>query len=133
MTGPAARPDPALALSAVEVESLRQMRTRLNRPPVGEAARAVLGKAFLDTVARSGLVAEPPPAGGAAPSPAELAALADAADMGALRRLCGHMAQLRTTDPRLWSLALDAHAPQAIISRRLALAGREPAKESPRP
>ena len=117
-----------LALSAVETEALRRLRARLNKPAAGEAAKAVLGKVFLETVARAGLDAPPPAAGEAPAAPAALIAAAHAADMGGLRRLCGRIAHLRASDPRAHAAALDARLHQAIISRRLALAGREPAK-----
>ena len=47
-----------LALSAVETESLRMLRARLNKPAASDAAKAVLGKVFLETVARVGLKVE---------------------------------------------------------------------------
>ena len=119
--------DPKLALTAVETESLRQLRTRLNKPATSDAARLVLGKVFLETVARVGLTPAEPTA--AQPSaPAALIAAAYAADMGGLRLLTGRLAAIRAADPKAWGASLAAGAPQAIVSRRLALAGREPAK-----
>jgi hypothetical protein len=121
------RPDPRLALSAVETESLRQLRTRLNKPAVSDAARAVLGKVFLETVARVGLDASPPTP--EIPSaPKTLAEAAHGADMGGLRLLVGRLAAIRAAGGKAWADSLAAGAPQAIIGRRLALAGREPAK-----
>lgn len=117
-----------LALSAVETESLRMLRARLNKPASGEAAKAVLGKVFLETVARSGLDAPLPAAEEAFAAPSALIVEAHGADMATLRRLCGRIAQLRASDPRGHAAALDAKLHQSIISRRLALAGREPAK-----
>ncbi len=117
-----------LALSAVETESLRSLRARLNKPAAGDAAKAVLGKVFLATVARSGLDAPAAAVGEAFAAPAALVAEAHAADMAALRRLCGLIARARASDPRGHASLLDAKLHQAIISRRLALAGREPSK-----
>ncbi len=117
-----------LALSAVETESLRMLRARLNKPAASDAAKAVLGKVFQETVARVGLAAEGA-AGSEPPQPAAaLVAGAAVADMGELRALCASLAHLRTTDPRAFGRLLDARVPQSIISRRLALAGREPSK-----
>lgn len=121
-------PDPKLALSAVEAEALRQVRTRLNKPATSDAARQVLGKVFLDTVFRVDIQPIESPAGSPALSPAAMALAADAADMGGLRLLTGRLAALRATNGSAWNKALEAGAPQAVISRRLALAGREPAK-----
>ncbi len=119
--------DPKLALTAVETESLRQLRTRLNKPATSDAARLVLGKVFLETVARMGLTpAEPSAAQPTAPK--ALIEAAHAADMGGLRLLTGRLAAIRAADRKAWAATLAAGAPQAIVSRRLALAGREPAK-----
>ena len=122
---------PSLALSAVETESLRAMRTRIGRQPPGDAALGVLGRAFFEVCARVGLT----PAGEGAAAPEALppeaiiarAAGADAAELGAL------LASLRLVlqGPAAgWRRAVSAGAPQAVISRRLALAGREAAKET---
>ena len=48
--------------------------------------------------------------------------------MGGLRLLTGRLALLRAAGGSAWNKALEAGAPQAVISRRLALAGREPSK-----
>ena len=119
--------DPKLALSAVEAESLRQLRTRLNKPATSDAARLVLGKVWLETIARVGITPAEP--AGAQPTvPQALIEAAHAADMGGLRLLTGRLAAIRTGDPKAWGQSLAAGAPQAIVSRRLALAGREPSK-----
>ena len=120
--------DPKLALSAVETESLRALRARLGKPAASEAAKAVLGKVWLETIARVGLIIAEPPAGETPIGVADLAAAADAADMGELRLIVGRLAALRAKGGPGWAKALEARAPQAVISRRLALAGREPAK-----
>ena len=120
--------DPKLALSAVETESLRALRARLAKPAASEAGKAVLGKVWLETIARVGLTIAEPSAGETPPAVAALAAAADAADMGELRLIVGRLAVLRAKGGAGWAKALEARAPQAVISRRLALAGREPAK-----
>ena len=122
------RPDPALALSNVETEALRQLRTRLNKPATSDAARLVLGKVFLETIARNGVAAIDPPAEAHPPAVASLIDAAHAADMGGLRLLTGRLAAIRDKGGPGWNKALELKAPQAVISRRLALAGREPAK-----
>ncbi|MBE7219374.1 MAG: hypothetical protein INR64_12945, partial [Caulobacteraceae bacterium] len=60
MTG---RLDPKLALSQVETEALRSLRTRLNKPPVSDAASATLGRVFLQVMARNGVEASADVAG----------------------------------------------------------------------
>ena len=120
--------DPKLALSATETEYLRQLRARLGKPAASDAAKAVLGKVWLETIARVGLTLSKPPAGEAPQAVAVLATAADAADMGELRLIVGRLAALRAKGGPGWAKALEARAPQAVISRRLALAGREPAK-----
>ena len=120
--------DPKLALSAVETEALRQARTRLNKPAVSDAAKLVLGKVFLDTVLRVGLDPVEPATEANPPALASLVEAAHAADMGGLRLLTGRLAAIRTKGGPGWAKALEVGAPQAVISRRLALAGREPSK-----
>ena len=117
-----------LALSAVETESLRMLRARLNKPAASDAAKAVLGKVFLETVARVGLKVEAAAGRETLPFSAALIAGVVGADMGELKDLCASLAHLRATDPRAFARLLDAKVPQSIISRRLALAGREPSK-----
>ena len=117
-----------LALSAVETESLRALRARLVKPAASDAGKAVLGKVWLETVARVGLTPVDPPAGDTPPAIAALIAAADAADMSELRLIVGRLAAIRAKGGPGWAKALEARAPQAVISRRLALAGREPAK-----
>jgi hypothetical protein len=120
--------DPKLALSALETEALRQLRSRLNKPAVSDAAKSVLGKVFFDSIVRYGLAAEPPAPGGQPPALAALTAQAHAADLPGLRQVLGHLAALREKGGPGWAKALADGAPQAVISRRLALAGREPPK-----
>ena len=128
----ASRPDPRLALSQVEVEALRTLRTRLNKPPVSDAASATLGRAFFQVIARADL--EPAPDGsgvtvmeatlGRAPG-AFIGATRDAG-MTNLAILLAVLNRRLTQSPADWRALQTAGAPQAIISRRLQLAGREP-------
>ncbi len=110
----------SLALSATETELLRDLRSRLNRVRVGTPAEAVLSGAFFKACERVDLAAEAGAAAGAV-SAADVAA----ADMVALRTALGRLQALRTEQPAAWRATLEAGVPQAILSRRLALAGRE--------
>ncbi len=118
-------PASPLALSQVETEALRQLRTRLNKPPVSDAASATLGRAFFQVVARSELEPQGAAPQGPAPDPAALLAAIGSADMAGLRRLLPAL-QARLAEPASWRKLQAAGAPQAVISRRLQLAGREP-------
>ncbi len=134
-----ARPDPKLALSQVEVEALRTLRTRLNKPAVSDAASATLGRAFFKVVARSDLEPAADPAGlavieatlGRAPS-AILEAIRHAG-IANLRLILAVLHRRLTTSPADWRALQTAGAPQAVISRRLQLAGREPDPGRPDP
>ena len=126
------RPDPKLSLSQVETEALRQLRTRLNKPPVSDAASATLGRAFFQVIARSDLAPAGDAAGlqlmeatlGKAPS-ALVDAIRAAAGMANLNLLLGVL-HTRLAEPAAWRALQLAGAPQAAISRRLQFAGREP-------
>ena len=116
-----------LKLTDVEAESLRQMRTRLNKPAVSDAASATLGRAFFQIVDRVGVRPN-----------AKLDKASEGADQlnAAIRtaditRLAGVMnvLQLRLGNPPGWRALQTASVPQAVISRRLQLAGREPSPE----
>ena len=132
MTG---RPDPKLALSDVEVEALRALRTRLNKPAVSDAASATLGRAFFQVIARSDLAPAADVAGvsvmeatlGRAPAAATRAIRA-AAGLANLNLLLAVLHR-RLAAPAEWRALQLAGAPQAVISRRLQLAGREPAPD----
>ncbi|HEX8570439.1 MAG TPA: hypothetical protein VF699_11025 [Caulobacteraceae bacterium] len=114
--------DPKLALSATETESLRAMRSKISRPPPGDAALGVVGRAYFEVCARAGL----PAAGdaGAVSAPALVEAAASA-DMARLTALLGSLRAVLQRSPAEWRAAIAAGAPQAVMSRRLALAGRE--------
>ena len=128
----AGRPDPKLALSQVEVEALRTLRTRLNKPPVSDAASATLGRAFFQVIARSDL--EPAADGPGVTvmeatlgrAPRALIEATRAAGMANLAVLLAVLHRRLTQSSAEWRALQTAGAPQAIISRRLQLAGREP-------
>jgi hypothetical protein len=116
------KPDPKLALSALETESLRAMRSRIGRLPPGDAALGVVGRACLEVLARAGLT----PAGeGPSLTPAAIAAEAASADMAGLSRLLASLRTILQGPPAGWRAAVQAGAPQAILTRRLVLGGRE--------
>ena len=119
-----------LALGPIETEMLRDIRSRLNRRAVSDAALFALGTAFITACARADV-----PATTAVPAKVLSGALvvktAAAADIATLSRLVATLAEHRTLDPKCWPALVASGAPQAILSRRLALAGREPAVESP--
>ena len=133
MTGRAA---PRLALSDVEVEALRALRTRLNKPAVSDAASATLGRAFFQVLARADLA---PPAESAALAVVEttlgrtpsavVEAVRAAAGLANLNLLLAVLHR-RLAVPAEWRALQVAGAPQAVISRRLQLAGREPSPET---
>ena len=118
-------------LSAVETEALRQMRTRLAKAPASDAAAATLGRAFLQVAARSGFGAQADPAGLAvvqATLGPDLRGLVEALDGAGLPTLGLYSAVLQArgeASPAEWRRMLAAGLPQALIGRRLQLAGRE--------
>ncbi len=116
-----------LKLSNVEVESLRQMRTRLMKPPVSDAASATLGRAFFQVIDRVGVA----PTAALDKSAESAAQLIDATRSADLAGLCGVMnvLKVRLANPAGWRALQTAGVPQAVISRRLQLAGREPSPE----
>ena len=112
-------------LSAVEVESLRQLRTRLNKPAVSDAAAVTLWRAATQVLARNGVTADD--ARPAAPaSAAAFKREAEAADLAALCVLSSALwTKVETARPGEWRAWQADGAPQALITRRLQLAGRE--------
>jgi len=117
-----------LKLSNVEVESLRQMRTRLNKAPTSDAASATLGRAFFQVIARSD-VAPNATLDKSAESAAQLIEAARLADLTGLSAVM-NVLQVRLANPAGWRALQAAGVPQAVISRRLQLAGREPSPEA---
>jgi hypothetical protein len=116
-----------LKLSNVEVESLRQMRTRLNKAAVSDAASATLGRAFFQVIARVG-VAPIAVLDKSADSAAQLLAAVRLATLAELNAAM-NVLQVRLANPAGWRALQTAGVPQAVISRRLQLAGREPSPE----
>ena len=99
-------------LSAVEVEQLRDIRSRLNRVPkgsLGDKSVGPLSKGFFDVCARTISQADPALAG--------------------LRREIAELQALKAADPAAYRKAFDAGVLQAIATRRLALGGRERSSE----
>lgn len=119
--------DKALALSAVEVEMVRDMRSRLGRRAVSDKALGALGSAFLTICARVDLS---PAAKGPELDAKAVTAAAATADMKTLQALVATLQARKQAAPDTWPATVAAGAPQAILSRRLVLAGREPAIES---
>jgi hypothetical protein len=121
------KPDPKLALSAMETESLRAMRARIGKLPPTDAALGVLGRAVFEVLARVGLT----PADQAEALPPErIAAEAPDADVQALRRLLTSLQLLLQGPAAGWRAAVTAGAPQAILTRRLVLGGREAPRDA---
>ncbi len=116
-----------LKLSNIEVESLRQMRTRLNKAAVSDAASATLGRAFFQVIARVG-VAPTAALDKSAESAAQLLAAIRLATPAELNETM-NVLQVRLGNPPGWRALATAGVPQAVISRRLQLAGREPSPE----
>jgi hypothetical protein len=113
-----------LALGPIETEMLRDIRSRLNRRAVSDAALFALGAAFLTACGRADI---PPTTSVPAKtlSGPLVVKIAGTADLATLSRLVATLAEHRTLDPKCWPGLVAAGAPQAILSRRLALAGRE--------
>ena len=130
MTG---RPDPALALSQVEADALRTLRTRLNKPATSDAASATLGRVFLQVMARNGVEPTADSVGlqvleatlGREPR-SLVDAIRDAAGLSNLRLFTAVLSRRLAASTADWRALQTAGAPQAAISRRLQLAGREP-------
>jgi hypothetical protein len=127
------RHDKALALSAHETEQLRDLRSRLNRVAANPATAAKsigpLSRGFFDVCVRTGLAGAPRPI--CADSAKALAAQADQADIAELRGLVSGLEQMHRTAPDRWSGIAGGGVLQAVLSRRLALGGREPGKPEP--
>ncbi len=116
-------------LTAVGVEQLRDIRSRLNRAPKGSPGDKSVGplsRGFFDICARVDLpVGEPTPVGiGSVQQVLE-------ADMGGLRRLVSALHALKAADPKAYRGLYDGGVLQAVVTRRLVLAGRERSSEAP--
>lgn len=115
---------PSHPLTPVETELARDMRSRLNRRAISDAAALSLGTAFFQACARLDIAPEqsPPPSDAA---PHAIARAAEAADMALLRRLSFALFTAKSENPKGWNAIVAAGAPQAILSRRLVLGGKE--------
>lgn len=119
-----ASPDPALALSASETEQVRDVRSRLNRKAVSDAALSALGTAFFQTCVRVDIGASEPIPVANLSAPLVIKA-ATTADMKTLARLVATLRDYKAKYPQHWPALVAGGVPQAVLSRRLALAGRE--------
>lgn len=125
------RPDPALALGPVETELLRDVRSRLNRKAVSEQALYALGAAFLQACGRVDMPPTEPIPVEQISAPAFVKA-AGGADLKTLRRLVATLRDYRAAHPKQWPALVAGGVPQAVLSRRLVLGGREqPAEATP--
>jgi hypothetical protein len=113
---------PPHPLTPVEVEMARDMRSRLNRRAISDAAALSLGTAFFQVCARVEIAPEPSSVGA---DPHAIARAAEGADMKTLRALAFALYTAKQQNPRTWNAIVAAGAPQAILSRRLVLAGKE--------
>lgn len=117
------------ALTTTETELLRDLRSRLGRATNDKAA-AVLVNALVQTAPRVDI--------GPAPSDPVLDAkdfeafktVVAGASMAQLRAAVAGLKQLHGQGPGPVMKAVTAGLPQAVISRRLALGGREPALDN---
>jgi hypothetical protein len=115
--------DKALALGAVDTELLRDLRSRLNRP-VSDKAAVVLFSAVFQITARVELTPLPADKTWATADPAAFKAAVAAASMAGLRAAVSGLTVLKGQPPLIVKALADG-LPQAVFSRRLALAGRE--------
>jgi hypothetical protein len=115
---------PPLTLSAVETELLRDIRSRLSRKAVSEAAQLALGAAFVQACERVDMAPSDPLPVENLSAPAFVKA-AQGADLKTLCRLVATLRDYRVKHPKHWPALVAGGVPQAVLSRRLALAGRE--------
>ena len=116
-------------LSDIGAEQVRDLRARLNRVPkgsLGDKSVGPLSKGFFDVCARVDLE---PRAAPDLTTPAAFLEAAKAADLAGLQSLVGGLQKLRTASPAAWRAWWDAGVLQAILTRRLVLAGRAPPPE----
>jgi hypothetical protein len=117
----------SLALSPVETEQLRDLRSRLNRTPkdaLGDKSVGPLSKGFFTLCGRVGLTSQ---SGGAAiPTLGELKTAIGEADLTRLKQIVGQLEGLRG-EPKVWRALFNFGVLQAILTRRLVLGGKEQA------
>lgn len=111
-------------LSDFETERLRDLRSRFARRAVSDAALLTLGTACFQLMEQMDLQG-----GEAFPVqnlsvPGLIKSAADA-DLPMLARLLATLKAYKAAQPKLWAAAVKAGAPQALITRRLILGGRE--------
>jgi hypothetical protein len=119
------------ALSNIGAEQVRDLLARLNRVPkgaLGDKSVGPLTKGFFDVCARVEL--QPAAPAPDAATPAARKAAVDSADLAALQSLVGALQKQRAGNPAGWRVWWDEGVLQAILTRRLVLAGRLPAKSS---
>jgi hypothetical protein len=121
--------DKADALTATETELLRDLRSRQGRPS-GDKAAAVLLNALFQTAPRVDIGPAPgDPVLDAADAAAFKQAVASAT-MAGLRQAVAGLKLVHAKGPAASLKALADGLPQAVISRRLALGGREPSLDN---
>ena len=116
-------------LSNIGAEQVRDLRARLNRVPkgaLGDKTVGPLSKGFFDVCARVDLQ---PAAPVDVATPAALNAAAKSADLATLQSLVGALQKQRTGNPAGWRAWWDEGVLQAILTRRLVLAGRLPEQD----
>jgi len=116
-----------VALSDIGAEQVRDLRARLNRVPkggLGDKSVGPLSKGFFDVCARVDLA--PAAASPELTTPAALVEAAKAADIAGLQALVGGLQKLRAAKPEAWRAWWDAGVLQAVLTRRLVIAGRLP-------
>ncbi len=118
----------ATDMTAVEVEQVRDLRARLNRiepGPMGERSVGPLTKGFFDVCARVGLQRHADAKGFDASARAGLPDLAKDADMTGLIGLVSGLFVVREASGGAWRGWMNTGVLQAILTRRLVLAGKE--------
>jgi hypothetical protein len=120
------RPDKAHALTTVETELLRDLRSRQNRPASDKAA-SVLLNALFQTAVRVDIGPVPGDSPLETSDPAAFKLAVATAGMNDLRSAVAGLRLVHARGPAFALKALSDGLPQAVISRRLALGGREPA------
>ena len=116
-------------LSAVETEQVRDIRARLGRVPkgpMGDKSVGPLSKGFFDVCARVGIGAGPErPEGLDMPHPSLMAETIREAGIDQLQNAVTDLHTIRKLSPTAWRVWFDHGVPQAILTRRLVLGGRE--------
>ncbi|MDB5438745.1 MAG: hypothetical protein JWM33_1172 [Caulobacteraceae bacterium] len=116
----------ALALTPIEAEQLRDLRSRLNRVPagpLGDKSVGPLSKGFFVTCGRVGL--EPQSGGEGFGSVPELKTAIAQADLIRLKQIVARLQSLQAADFKIWRMLFGHGVLQAILTRRLILGGKE--------